>query len=284
MFWKRNDAAIVNRLDSLHGLVGANNDAVAELVADKLVKVLAPKAELEISEQFDLGSSRMVTEISNSINKRLNDAIDGVKAQSTGHLGALVNAIYKTHHVSLSKAKDIESRLAVIEGTNLDMQAISKRNTHVLDDAITQSNQNFEELGRTLSVFDASNGDRMLTLFNRLRELEHQMGHRHMMTHAKMASQYASLSAQINDLRPKDRVQYTVEPSLEWVIDNMDGLINMVNKAVALRDNHVPRDTGLYHLVQAIRKLHLYSVTDVKDEVVNLLNSWDNQQSFCRAA
>lgn len=284
MFGKRNDAAIVNRLDSLHGLVGANNDAVAELVADKLIKTLGPKAELEISEQFDLGSSRMVTEISNNINKRLNDAIDGVKAQSTGHLGALINAIYKTHHVSLSKAKDIESRLAVIEGTNLDMQAISKRNTHVLDDAITQSNQNFEELGRTLSVFDASNGDRMLTLFNRLREIEHQMGHRHMMTHAKMASQFASLSAQLADLKPKSRVQYTVEPTLEWMIDNMDGVIEMANIAAALRDNHAPREHNMYRLIQAIRKLHLYSVTDVKDEVINLLNSWDNQQSFCRAA
>lgn len=284
MFWKKNNAAIINRLDSLHGAIGANTDAIAEQVADKLVTVLAPKAELEISEQFDLGSSRMVTEISNNINKRLNDAIDGVKAQSTGHLGALINAIYKTHHVSLSKAKDIESRLAVIEGTNLDMQAISKRNTHVLDDAITQSNQNFEELGRTLSVFDASNGDRMLTLFNRLREIEHQMGHRHMMTHAKMASQFASLSAQINDLRPKDRVQYTVEPTLEWMIDNMDGVIEMANIAAALRDNHAPREHNMYRLIQAIRKLHLYSVTDVKDEVINLLNSWDNQQSFCRAA
>ena len=38
-----------------------------------------------------------------------------------------------------------------------------------------QSNQNFEEMGRTLSLFDAANGDRMLTLFNKLRELEHQI-------------------------------------------------------------------------------------------------------------
>ncbi len=284
MFGKRNDAAIVNRLDSLHGLVGANNDAVAELVADKLIKTLGPKAELEISEQFDLAAPRMVSEISADINRRLTDAIDNVKSQSTNHLGVLSTVLFKTHNVSLSKLKDIEMRLAVVEGNSLETQTATKRLVTSFEDALDQSNQNFDELGRHLSVHDASEGDRMLTLFNQVNELKHQLNHKYTLTHARIASVHASLSAQLADLKPKSRVQYTVEPTLEWMIDNMDGVIEMANIAAALRDNHAPREHNMYRLIQAIRKLHLYSVTDVKDEVINLLNSWDNQQSFCRAA
>lgn len=284
MFWKNKDAAIVNRLDSLHGLVGANNEAVAELIADKLVGFLSPKAELEISEQFELASPMMVREISNSISKRLSDAIDGVKSQSTNHLGLLTTAIYKTHNVALSKAKDLDMRMAVIEGTLLDTQAVAKKLTHSLDDALDQSNQNFEELGRALNVFDASDGDRMLTLYNTMRQLEHQINHKHQMTHAKMAAQYAGLSAQINDLRPKDRSQYRVNPSMHWLIDNLDLLLEMAQTAELVRNNHIPRDRGVYELVKAIRKVHHYPIEELKHEVISKLEAWDNAPRFCQAA
>jgi hypothetical protein len=284
MFWKSNNAAVVNRLDSLHGLIGANNEAVSELIADKLIKVLAPKAELEISEQFDLASPAMVREISNNINKRLTDAIDSVKAQSTGHLGATVSAIYKTSHVVQSKLKDIDMRMAVIEGTALTTQTTASKLTHSLDDALDQSNQNFEEMGRTLSLFDAANGDRMLTLFNKLRELEHQMGHRHQMTHAKLAAQYASLSAQINDLRPKDRKQYRVNPSVEWFIDNLDEIMRIAEVAELVRNNHIPRDKAAYELTKAIRQVHPYAIDNLLNEVASKIESWDKLQDFRQAA
>lgn len=284
LFKRNNNAAVINRLDSLHGLVGANNEAVAELIADKLVGFLAPKAELEISEQFELASPAMVREISNSISKRLSDAIDGVKSQSTGHLGALTTIIYNTHNKSLSKLNDVDMRMAVIEGTLLDTQSVVKKLTHSLDDALDQSNQNFEEMARSDAVFDAANGDRMLTLFNTLRQIEHQIGHKHQMTHAKMAAQYASLSAQINDLRPKDRSQYRVNPSMHWFIDNLDVILEMAQTIELVRNNHIPRDKGIYETVKAIRRVHQYPIEELKHEVVSKLEAWDNAQSFCKAA
>lgn len=284
MFWKKNDAAIINRLDSLHGAVGANNDAVAELVADKLIETLGPKAELEISEQFDLALPRMVSEISNSINKRLNDAIDGVKAQSTGHLGAMTSAIFKTHNIMLSKAKDIEMRLAVVEGNSLETQTSMKRLVGSFNDALDQSNQNFEELGRTFSIFDAAAGDRMLTLYNKIRELEQLVMHKHMLTHTRMAAHYASISQQLADLKPKAREQYRVAPTVEWFIDNLDAMTNVAQVAELVRKNHIPRYKGVYELVKAIRRVHLYPIENLKHEVASKIESWDKLQDFCEAA
>lgn len=283
MLWKRNNnlAGIINRLDAISGQIGANNDDLSEGIANKLVIPLAAKAEIEIAEQFELAGPLIVQQVSNNLaehlQQKLTSAFLTAKADRETDSANIIATVYKTHNNVVSKVDDLEKRIAVIEGTTLMADDKAKTRTNCII-------QGQEELARQAAIFDASNGDRMLTLYDKFRHLEQAVEHHHMLTTSKLNAIFSSLSVQLNELRPKDRIHYTTEPTLEWLMDNLDEIIEMANMAQAVRDNTAPRQNTIYKLVRAIRNLHLYSASDVKDEITSKINTWDNAQDFCRAA
>lgn len=284
MLWRKREdrsAAIINRLDVISGQIGANNDDIIERLADKLIVPLSAKAELEIAEQFSLAGPIIVQRVTDNLEsflqKKFMSAFEDAKKQQEADTGNIVSIVYNTHNKLLTRSNDIEQRIAVIEGASLMHEDKAKKRTNYII-------RGQEELAQQAAIYDASNGDRMLALIDRFRDLEAKNKHQYMLLSAKMNAVFSSLSAQINDLRPKARQHYTTEPSLEWLMDNLDEIIEMAGVASAIRDNAIPQDTGIYRLTKALRKLYLYSATDVRDEVVSKINSWENSQEFCRAA
>lgn len=299
MFWKkRNDnsqAGVVNRLDAIAGMIGAANEDLADKISEKLVAPLSAKAEIEIAEQFEIASpfvaQRVADKLESVIAEKLSSAIKGVQLQNTQNLGTMVSAIYKTHQTGFSKLNDLEQRLACAEGyliTNSDKASLMHgKLVDMQGEALehyTNLLQGQEEMARQASIHDAANGDRMLSIVDRFRQLEAVTEHRYMMTQAKLNAMFNSLSSQLNDLRPKTREQYRTNPSLEWFMDNLDEIVRVAEIVELVRKNHIPSDKSSYELTKAIRKLHLYSIQDVKPEVDNKIRSWERTQDFCEAA
>lgn len=133
-----------------------------------------------------------------------------------------------------------------------------------------------EELSRQAAVNDANNYERSTQLGEELRRLRMKVDENQSLNYKTMLALHNDLVARIQSANvPQDKQRFDSAPTLEWLIDNMDGIEEVAKAAAGVRENNMPK----HSLVAAIRRLELFSMMDVNDEVENLRNRWDNDQS-----
>lgn len=169
----------------------------------------------------------------------------------------------------------------VERGNSLMMSTLGRIfvNLHGLEtkcgDWVNQIIRGQEELARQASLHDASNYERYTQLGEEIRRLRMKVEEHQSLNYKTQLALYDNIVTQVQSLKSPDKQHFSSSPTLEWLIDNMDGIEDVARVAAAVRENHAPK----HSLVAAIRRLELFSAMDVRDEVENLSNRWDNDQS-----
>ena len=177
----------------------------------------------------------------------------------------------------------------VERGNSLLMSSIGRIfvNVHGLEtkisDWVSQIIRGQEETSRQAALYDQAESDRYLTLVQQIQHLNNRLDQDRNEMLRVQALQYDAFTLQVENIRkalPKqDNERFNSAPTLEWVMDNLDEIIEVAKTAEAVKYNNAPRENTIYKLVSSIRRLDLYSALDVRDEIISKINTWDNDQS-----
>ncbi len=174
----------------------------------------------------------------------------------------------------------------VERGNSLMMSTLGRIfvNVHGLEtkvgDWFAQLVRGDEELARQAEVHHASHYELYTQLGEELRHLRMKVDEHQSLNYKTLLALHNDLVSRIQSSAvPQAKEHFDSAPTKEWLMDHLDEIIQMADVAKAVRDNTAPRENTIYKLVGAMRTLNLWGVTDLRDEIVSKINSWDNDQS-----
>jgi len=258
---------------------------VEKLASDKLakdethrnwpgIKNEFEKTRNEVHEAWKFNGDLLVQRVVGQVSSRLSDQ------------SVVVRDIINDTTTKVIDERSVGIKSFVERGNSLMMSSIGRIfvNVHGLEtkigDWVNQIIRGQEEITRQDSIHDQSNSDRYLSLVQQIQHLNSRMDQDRNEMLRIQALQYDAFTLQVENIRkalPKqDNERYDSAPTLEWIIDQMDELIELGKVMEAIRDNQAPRENTIYKAVKCIRSLDIqYGATDVRDEVQSLIHKWD---------
>lgn len=294
---------VMNELNATRGAIQTAIDAGVE----NAVSQIGARIDKEMSAYWVSNGPLLVQQVAEALSSRINDGV-----MATRDILDVRNDTIKDFIASREATLNhTMSDLLRLNGDN-DMRSMGyhQQLMHVFDrvENKTMKRMNvvvrcLEEQTRQASIHDLSNSERQLALLERIRQLEHNMVQQFYKSDRGLNDVYEALQGEIGSVekavgelakligtRTKPATTKPANsgaaPGLEWVIDNMDGIIDLARIMDAIRNNDAPREMTIYKAISAIRALELYSAMDVRDELQGWIARCDNDQSprICMAA
>ena len=238
----RNWPGIKNEFHSLHGAVATSGDATTAAVTARM--------EME-TDKIIQHSNRSISDVAVVIKELVDDRVKTFVDRGNSLLAACMGRVFVS-----------------VEGLRTSV-----------DDHHKVVKTWFATIAEHAEVVDKRNSERYLKLHENQARAEMLSCHHHDVNVKTQAAMWESLTAQIRCLAvPHEKERFASAPTLEWVIDNMDELIELGEVMAKIRDNEAPRENTIYSAVKAIRALELFPATDVRDEVESLIYRWDHDQ------
>jgi len=244
---KRRTAGIVNRLDALSG----------ELAAAINTQALGLRTQVaeEISDQFASAGPLIVQRVNQTLGAKLND------------VAVVLRDVIEEHTrrgFTLSA-----SLLGRILGNQATLATKSeKRQNHVME--------GLNELARQAAIHDQNNTDRNLTLVTMVQQLTSEMRQHHNISQAMQVKFFEHLALQLHMATTKGKERYSPAPKLEWLMDNLDHMMELCDALRKAKSNDAPRSAMTMRAISAIRSMELFSVSSIREEIERWFTSQDN--------
>lgn len=238
----RNWPGMKNEFHSLHGAVATSGDATTT--------ALAARMEIE-TDKIIQHSNRSISDVAVVIKEMVDDRIKSFIDRGNSLLASCIGRTFVS-----------------IEGLRTSVDDHYKSLVNCIATVVQQNEST-----------DKRNSERYLKLNENQTRAEMLACHHHDVNIKTQTAMFESLTAQIRCLAvPHDKERFASAPTLEWLIDNMDEIIELGSIMDKIRDNQAPRENTIYTAVKAIRALELFPATDVRDEVEGLIYRWDHDQ------
>lgn len=251
---KQRVAGLCNRLDIMSGEIAAGFDSHAMNLRTQVAE--------EISDQFASAGPLIVQRVNQTLDPKLND----------------VTVVLKD--IIEERTKKGFTLNASLLGRILGNQAVQASKSEKRQNYIMEA---FNELARQSALHDQSNTDRNLTLINMLRLMDDKMNNKLDQLQGMQIKFFENLTLQIRMATSKGKERYSPAPKLEWLMDNLDHMMELCDALRLAKSNDAPRSTMTMRAISAIRSMELFSVSNIRREIERWLNSQDNDQQLCAA-
>lgn len=244
---KRRTAGIYNRLDELAGQVAIAIDAQALGLRTQVAE--------EISDQFASAGPLIVQRINQTLDPKLNDVTTVLR------------------DIIEERTKKGFQLCAQLLGRALGNQAVLASKSEKRQNYIMEA---FNELARQAAVHDQSNTDRNVTLVAMIQQLNAKIDHNNNVQQAMQVKFFENLSLQLQMATAKGKERYSPAPKLEWLMDNLNHMMELCDALRLAKSNDAPRSTMTMRAISAIRSMELFSVSNIREEIDRWFTNQDN--------
>lgn len=250
---KRSTFGIINRIDALSG-------QVEKAFSGQAMDLRTQVAE-EISDQFAAAGPLIVQRVNETLNPKINDVATVLRdiIEERTNKGFTLNA----------------SLLGRVLGNQATAASkAEKRQNHIMEA--------FNELARQNAIHDQNNTDRNLTIINMLRLMDDKVNHKLDLLQGMQIKFFENLSLQFQMATSKGKERYSPAMKLEWLFDNIDSMTDLCDALRMAKRNDAPRSTMVMKAISATRRMELFSVSNIREEIDRWLNRQDHD--VCEAA
>lgn len=248
---KRHGATIINRLDCLAGQNAIDHEDIKILVRSTI--------DEEISNYWRSNGPILVQQLAAGVDPKLSDqavVLKEIGEKTAARHSTMLAGLAGRMMVSLNNAKDT-----------------AEQNYNSLL-------QGQEEIARQAAIYDQHGSDRFLTILNKLDLQQGMVLSLFRRIEKTIQDGLWNVTQQIQNPPAEAKQRYSPAPSLQWLMDNADTVIDIGTAFGALRDNSGPDDLARPRAIKAIRSLGLFTMQNVSDEVKRITDLWNNDQQL----
>lgn len=251
---RQRSAHICNRLDELSGQFAVAIDAQAMTLRTQVAE--------EISDQFASAGPLIVQRVNQTLGPKLNDVATVLR------------------DIIEERTKKGFTLNASLLGRILGNQAVQSSKAEKRQNYVMEA---FNELARQSAVHDQNGTDRNLTVVNMLQLMDAKMNNKLDQLQGMHIKFFENLTLQIRMATAKGKERYSPAPKLEWLMDNLDHMMELCDALRLAKSNDAPRSTMTMRAISAIRSMELFSISNIRGEIERWFNSQDNDQQLCAA-
>ena len=217
----------------------------------------------ELGKMIEMSGHLVVQHVSTCVSdltRVAKDIVDDGACKLQGWMEAtfkLYEASIGSYFATFNEASEIRHREAE--------DRAAKRQNHVMNGLIGVAKQ----MGST----ELNQGERYLELMERIRVLEMDNDEKHRVMFNTMIALFENLTEQIQK-KQRVVVEYREEPTLEWLVDRADEIIDFADALKAIRDNTIPPDAATMKAVRCVRGMMQVSIHDIQELLKARTQQW----------